>query len=61
MKLIGAEKDLTYLGPGNVGKDRTKVKYELGMMRVVSKITILKMFWYYLLEEDNINQSINRR
>jgi hypothetical protein len=44
-----------------VGKDRTKVKYELGMMRVVSKITILKMFWYYLLEEDNINQSINRR
>jgi hypothetical protein len=44
MKLIGAEKDLTYLGPGNVGKDRTKVKYELGMMRVVSKITILKMF-----------------
>jgi hypothetical protein len=44
MKLIGAEKDSTFLGPGNVGKDLTKVKYGLGMGRVVSKITIYFMF-----------------
>jgi len=56
MELFGAKKNLTSIGPGNVGKDLTKVKYGLGMGRVVSKITIYFMFLYDLLSENNINQ-----